>query len=66
MNLMTVEEISKLQREFDEYVDGAILHWAEYSVEEIESQIKAKNTGREKFFEGKIQLSPYKFYISKE
>lgn len=66
MNLMTAEEISKLQREFDEYVDGAILHWAEYSVEEIESQIKAKNTGREKFVEGKIQISPYKFYISKE
>ena len=66
MNLMKAEEISKLKREFDEYVDSAILRWAEDSVAKIENQIKAKNTGIEKFFEGKIQISPYKFYISEE
>ena len=42
MNLMKAEEISKLKREFDEYVDSAILRWAEDSVAKIENQIKAK------------------------
>ena len=49
MNLMKAEEISKLKREFDEYVDSAILRWAEDSVAKIENQIKAKNSKLQPF-----------------
>lgn len=66
MNLMTAEEIKILQKEFDDSVDSSLSYWAEDSVLEIEKQIKAKNTGAKNTFEGMIQISPHKFYISRE
>lgn len=66
MNLMTVEEISELQKDFDKEVERAIDYWASLCFGKIEKQIKAKNTGISKCVEGNIQIDPCRFYISRE
>ena len=63
---MTTEEIAKIQKDFDKEVDSAIDYWAYLCFGKIEKQIKAQNTGSSKCVEGKIQIDPCRFYISRE
>ncbi len=66
MKLMTAQEIAELKAAFDKEVDSGVDFWAYTCFEEIKKQIKAQNTGVKNVMEGKIQIHPCRFYVSRD